>query len=174
MEHKVWDTYKVELMDEESAKQIVNWKYAPPYAFYNMSDSDDKEEESWEIEELMDGSYFTVKSLDNELIGFYCYGQNAQVPDGTRQGLYIDEDCLDIGLGLRPDLTGEGNGYNFVNKGLEFGQLKYAPTKFRLSVASFNQRAISLYSKIGFIHKVNFINRYGTDETPFVIMEKKL
>lgn len=163
--------YIVELMDIENATKIVNWKYEPPYSFYNMSDTIHWTEDPEEIEELMDGSYFSVSTLNNELIGFYCYGQNAQVPDGVKQGLYMEE-RLDIGLGLRPDLTGNGNGYFFVRKGLEFGQSKYETTAFRLTVASFNHRAISLYKKVGFRNKETFIHTVGDQEVEFLLMEK--
>lgn len=60
-----------------------------------------------------------------------------------------DQSC-EIGLGLRPDLTGKGKGYGFLKAGIEFVQTKYKPDKITLSVAAFNQRAIKVYQKLGF------------------------
>ena len=57
---------------------------------------------------------------------------------------------LDIGLGLRPDLTGRGLGHDFVTFGLDFARSAFAPPAFRLLVATFNRRAIRVYEKVGF------------------------
>ncbi|WP_019911705.1 GNAT family N-acetyltransferase [Paenibacillus sp. HW567] len=156
----------ISVMKEQEAREIVIWEYDPPYSIYNMTDDSDS------IQELMDGSYFSVTAQEGELIGFFCYGRNAQVPGGIRQGLYIGDSVLDIGLGLRPELTGMGRGLDFLQAGLKFGQQKYAPATFRLSVASFNHRAISLYRKAGFRQTGAFINTYGETEQAFFLMEK--
>ncbi|WNS45951.1 GNAT family N-acetyltransferase [Paenibacillus sp. MMS20-IR301] len=160
--------YQIRLMDEQSAREILHWKYDAPYAMYNMmEDSDDSED----IEELMDGSYFGVRTPDGTLIGFFCYGRNAQVGGGVQQGLYLDGTALDIGLGLRPELTGGGRGLAFLQAGMKFGQQNYPARRFRLSVAAFNLRAVSLYKKAGFLPGQRFVNRYGDSETEFLLME---
>ena len=43
---------------------------------------------------------------------------------------------------MRPDLTGQGLGAEFVRAGLRFAQDSYSPPAFRLTVATFNRRAI--------------------------------
>lgn len=80
--------YQIRLMDEQAAREIVNWRYETPYALYNMLDAADDAED---IEELLDGSYFSVAAADGALIGFFCYGQNAQVGEGIESGLYLEE-----------------------------------------------------------------------------------
>ena len=48
--------------------------------------------------------YHGVTGEDHsQLIGFCCFG-----PDARVTGFAYDEDSLDIGAGLRPDLTGRG------------------------------------------------------------------
>lgn len=158
--------YKVKVMKIEEARNIVKWRYDQPYSMYNMSDNAE------DIEELMDGSYFSVNTRENELIGYFCYGKNAQVPGGVQAGFYLSEDLLDIGLGIRPDLTGKGNGFDFLNVGLNFGQKQYQPKGFRLSVATFNLRAICLYEKVGFKPVETFLNENADHKTVFLLMEK--
>jgi RimJ/RimL family protein N-acetyltransferase len=155
-------------MDEQAAKAIANWKYEPPYSMYNMMDDS---EEIEDITELMDGSYFSVRTSGAELIGFFCYGRNAQVGGGVEQGVYLDGTALDIGLGLRPDLTGRGQGLAFLQAGIRFAEENYGADRLRLSVAVFNLRATALYKKAGFLPGQSFINRYGDNETEFLLME---
>nr|WP_305953429.1 GNAT family N-acetyltransferase [Paenibacillus sp. P32E] len=157
--------YCIAAMDEQQARKIVNWVYEPPYSIYNMTDDPE------DIQEMLDGTYFSVLSTEGELVGFFCYGQNAQVPGGRLQGLYIGDDVLDIGLGMRPDLTGKGKGLGFVQAGLAFGQATYAPSGFRLTVAAFNQRAFTLYTQAGFVRTTSFLNKNGETEREFIIME---
>ena len=57
---------------------------------------------------------------------------------------------VNIGLGLRPELTGLGYGLAFVQAGLAFGKTRYAPASFQLTVAPFNARAIKVYMRAGF------------------------
>jgi ribosomal-protein-alanine N-acetyltransferase len=51
---------------------------------------------------------------------------------------------------MRPDLTGRGLGEDFVRAGLRFARETYSPPAFRLTVASFNRRAIRVYQSAGF------------------------
>lgn len=74
---------------------------------------------------------------DYEVIGFFSFDK---APDNT----------IDIGLGMRPDLTGKGNGLEFLKAGIEFIKTNYKPDNITLSVTIFNQRAIKAYQKIGF------------------------
>lgn len=167
MKEKDPDLYKVNKMKSEESRNIVRWQYDPPYSMYNMGDNAD------DIEELMDGSYFSVTTHNDGLIGYFCYGKNAQVPGGIQAGLYVNENFLDIGLGIRPDLTGKGIGLDFLKTGLIFGMKTYQPKGFRLSVAAFNFRAISLYKKAGFKPANRFSNKNRDDTIDFLLMEKR-
>ncbi|ETT63587.1 N-acetyltransferase GCN5 [Paenibacillus sp. FSL R7-277] len=162
--------YQIRLMDEQAAREIVNWRYETPYALYNMLDAADDAED---IEELLDGSYFSVAAADGALIGFFCYGQNAQVGEGIESGLYLDGTSLDIGLGLRPDLTGQGRGLAFLQAGMKFAEQTYDAKRFRLSVAAFNLRAVSVYKKAGFVLLHSFVHQHGDSEMEFLLMETR-
>jgi ribosomal-protein-alanine N-acetyltransferase len=56
----------------------------------------------------------------------------------------------EIGLGLRPDLTGFGLGGSFVDACLHFAAAALGAESFTLAVAAFNRRAITVYERAGF------------------------
>lgn len=94
------------------------------------------------------------------------------MPSGDIEGVYSNADLLDIGLGLHPNLTGRGKGAEFIKAGLEFADSVYQPNGFRLSVAEFNKRAVSMYQKIGFEITADFQNTTENQSTRFLVMEK--
>ncbi|MBP2001356.1 RimJ/RimL family protein N-acetyltransferase [Paenibacillus shirakamiensis] len=162
--------YCIQAMSLTQASAILTWKYEIPYERYNMSSSYEIHENSEDIEEMMDGTYYSVSTSNQGLVGFFCYGRNAQVPKGVQQGLYLEEECLDIGLGLSPDLTGKGHGFQFLKAGLQFAQSHYDASAFRLTVATFNERAIALYRKSGFEPGATFMDTREEHSTEFMIM----
>jgi [ribosomal protein S18]-alanine N-acetyltransferase len=76
-------------------------------------------------------------------------------------------------LGLRPDHTGKGLGQGFVTAGLEFAKEKFSPGMFRLSVATFNQRAIRVYERMGFKPDGVFMNETNGGRHEFLRMVRK-
>ena len=152
------DIHKVTVAE---ANEINTWTYEKPYDLYNFSG----EEEA--IEELLDGTYYGCCDDKGEFIGYFCFGENAQVPGGRDAHLYGGEDVIDIGLGMKPALTGKGLGNIFFQAGIAFAAKEYKPKMFRLSVATFNTRAITLYKKIGFQQGPIFFSR-GRE---FMLME---
>ncbi|MNI53752.1 Mycothiol acetyltransferase [compost metagenome] len=128
-------------------------------------------DEPEDLHELLDGTYYAVTAKEAGLIGFFCYGGNAQVPGGAEQGLYIGDNVLDMGLGLKPEYTGNGKGLAFVKAGIRFAEERYAPEKLRLSVAAFNERAVAVYSKAGFRLLGSFDNVRGEKPMRFLVME---
>lgn len=84
--------------------------------------------------------------------------------------MYSDQAALDIGLGMKPERTGQGAGSDFLKAGLDFGQHTFEPGRFRLSVAAFNGRAIAVYKKAGFLPAGTFVLRNDGKETEFIVM----
>lgn len=146
-------------MTEEKAIEILGWKYEPPYDFYNNEFSDES------VKELINEPYRFVSDEDNRLLGFYCTGTASQVPIGNQYGAY-DQEFIDIGLGLRPDLTGIGLGYSFIK--FILNEIE-CDKPVRLTVATFNKRAIRLYENVGFVPKQVF----QTNITEFLTMVKE-
>ena len=126
------------------AQAISRWRYDGPYSAYNGNPAS--------VASLLEPrySYHAVHDEHGGLVGYFCFGEDARVPAGKRLGLYEREVALDIGLGMRPDLTGRGLGEEFVHAGLRFANETYAPPAFRLTVATFNRRAIRVYERAGF------------------------
>lgn len=149
-------------MSLEEAHEVSTWKYDHPYSFYNSDGSAES------IEEFMDGTYYAARNAADDLIGYYCFGENAQVPGGRKAGLY-QENFLDVGLGMKPSLTGQGKGLSFFQSGLAFAKANFQQDAFRLSVATFNKRAIAVYKNAGFETGEVFLNH----DTEFVIMTYK-
>jgi ribosomal-protein-alanine N-acetyltransferase len=112
------------------AAAMITWRYPAPYDLYDMSG-----EEAGFLASPASG-FFALTEGD-ELIGFRCFGLDGQVPGGS-----YDSSALDTGGGLRPDLTGKGLGRAAISTGLEFGRREFAPRAFRVTVASFNERAL--------------------------------
>lgn len=151
----------IENMNEESVRDILSWVYDKPYDFYNNELTDE------DMKEKLDGSYYALVN-DNQLFGFFCTGENAQVPVGKKIGVY-SVDSIDMGLGMNPKFVGKGNGFEFCSFILRYIEKNNKGTPIRLTVAKFNQRAIHLYDKLGFVKKAEF----STDFAEFMTMVKK-
>jgi [ribosomal protein S18]-alanine N-acetyltransferase len=125
-------------MTEAYAADVVTWHYAPPYNRYDMT--------GVQSAFLMAASngYFALVD-ETGLIGFRSFGVDGQVPGGSYDGA-----ALDTGGGLRPELTGRGLGREAISVGLDFGRREFAPTAFRVTVATFNIRALRVVTSLGF------------------------
>jgi len=127
-------------MTQEQAELIAyQWKYKDDYSFYDIS-ADQEDLQEFLDEKHRDNSFFVVYR-NNVMIGYFVF-------DTKETG------TVNIGLGMRPELTGKGEGRRFLQSGMKFAQTKYSPVKFTLSVAAFNVRAIKVYEHAGF-EKVN-------------------
>ncbi len=126
----------VEKMRQPEALEIADrWKYDGEYAFYDMT-ADPEDYEELVTPEKRGDRYFSVFDRE-ELIGFFCVER--------------EEADIGIGLGLRPDLTGQGRGGAFLAEILSFVRENYSFETIRMEVASFNRRAIRVYERAGFV-----------------------
>lgn len=121
-------------MTQADAEVVAAWRYEPPYDFYDFEAEPDDHAEILDPDRRA-GDYHSVE-VDGELVGFFSFK-----PHG---------DELEIGLGLRPDLTGAGIGLEFVEAGLDFGRESFGPRMFWLDVATWNERAKKVYARAGF------------------------
>ncbi|MEC5425726.1 GNAT family protein [Virgibacillus sp. C22-A2] len=151
----------VEKMNKSHAAEILGWRYVEPYGLYNNELTEDS------LKEMLDNDYFVLLD-EEELAGYFCIGKSAQVPIGHQINAY-SEDRMDIGLGMKPELTGQANGYAFCLFIFNHLEQTYHASHQRLTVATFNKRAIHLYKKLGFTKQKEFHN--GSIE--FITMVRK-
>lgn len=166
--NKEMSTYVFYPMTTEVAAAICQWRYPEPYSLYNMDAGSEC------IEELMSGMYFYALDQESNLAGYICAGHAARVPGGYAIGLYDDNACLDIGLGLDPVRTGKGYGLQYLNQALCFFSTHYHANEFRLVVATFNDRAIRVYERTGFKKGPCFISKVDDQELEFMAMTYSL
>jgi ribosomal-protein-alanine N-acetyltransferase len=157
-EAEVLVRFEFSKMTDEEAQEIARWRYVPPYDFYDsISDPDD-------LVELLDprqrgDDYFSALDEKGALVGFFQFKR-----DGNA--------VVEVGLRLRPDLTGKGLGRGFLLAGLDFARQSFSPDVFRLSVATFNERAIKVYEDVGFVHRRTYRHETSGGVYEFLEMER--
>lgn len=144
--------YFITSLTESDARALRSWRYPEPYTSYNLAGADEKEDLRYFLDPH--NQFYSVLDENGTLAGFCSFGEDAQVPGGD-----YTVDALDIGLGLRPDLTGRGLGASFLDAILCFAQEHFGPSQFRATVASFNVRSRRLFERHGFRVTQTFASR---------------
>lgn len=148
--------YHFELITQEQAEEIAyHWHYDGIYGFYDM-EADEEDLAAFLDSEQRNESIYAVTDED-QLIGFFSINKG-------------ENNTIDIGLGLRPDLTGQNKGYTFLTMGMNYIIEHFSPSFISLAVATFNKRAIKVYRKAGFQETTTFIQSTNGGEFEFVIM----
>ena len=151
-------------MDQASARAVLSWRYEEPYALYNTPP--DRMEAG--VQALLDprNAYHAITNGRGDLVGYCCIGPDAQVPGGD-----YNAEALDVGMGLRPDLTGQGHGPTYVDAVLDFARRTFAPAAFRVTVAEFNARALRVWQEAGFCAVQTF--QRELDGRAFVVLVRE-
>jgi len=151
--------FTVRAMTADDALAVAAWRYPDEYAFYNW-DAD-----PGDLAELLDPAgwgrqYFAVDGRGRARVGFFAFKADAE--------------SLEIGLGLRPDLTGDGLGLAFVEAGIQFAEKRFGARSLTLAVAEFNQRAVTVYRRAGFEVVGYYQHETNGGTHPFVKMARKI
>ena len=148
-------------LDEICAQTVINWKYEPPYDIYNLASSDPEST----LQYLLDpqNAFYGIYGQNGDLEAFCSYG-----PDGQVNGGDYSTPALDVGMGARPDLTGQGRGSQYVKAVINFAYRTYSPDRLRVTIAAFNNRAMRVWEKAGFQVVQTF--QGGWTNMDFVIM----
>ncbi len=148
--------YAFAAMNEKFANDIANWRYDDIYSFYDMAA---------DAHDLMDTKNWrdvikAVLAEDAELVGWAAF--------------HTENDEFWLSLYLRPDLTGKGLGEGFVSACVNYAISRYELTRqtIRLRVALFNQRAVKVYKRVGFIETSKIIRDTHIGPVDFIEMEK--
>ena len=140
-------------VSKEDVQKFYFWRYEPPYDIYNEGGDLSDEELAYFLDPqirchaMFDGT--------NTLIAYCTFGADGQVPGGDYKA-----DALDIGMGVRPDLTGQGKGVDYAQAAINFALDTYAPHALRVTIATFNERAQKVWQKAGFVE----IDRFGREK----------
>ncbi len=155
------ERYTIRPMTPDDVEAMRAWHYPAPYEVYDESDSGDIELMLADIGSN-DRWFAAVNPRSDDLVGFFEF----KPADGERE--------LEIGLGLRPDLTGIGLGAAFVEAGLVFARARWAPETFVLDVLPWNERAIKTYERAGFVRGDEHLRRFeGGVERRFLRMSRR-
>ncbi len=155
-----------------AAHALATWRYPAPYDTYDVGD------EPAALAEMLDARnpWFVAFDTDGEPMGYCCFGTAAEVGwEGEPRLWTMGDRTLSVGLGLRPDLTGQRLGLPFFTAVLAFATQRFTPDAFRLFVLPFNQRAIRVYERAGF-HQVGTLDApdTGSDARLFLEMRREV
>ncbi|MDR6554410.1 GNAT family N-acetyltransferase [Paenibacillus qinlingensis] len=137
-------------LTETACQELCTWRYPAPYAIYNWPSWETMLDNQSEFADplIRDEQYRGVVDINGTLLGFV---QFFPIVGVTR-----------LGLGLRPDLCGQG-GANKRGLGTQFVQLLVAEAQRRspeqeidLEVLVWNERAIRAYQRAGFTMTDNY------------------
>jgi len=106
-------------------REVATWHYEPPYDFYDLaSDPHD----AAEMHDPAHAAHYRAVLGDGDgcLDAFWYFNW----PDAA----------VEVGIGLRPDLTGRGLGESFLRAQLDYATGEWRPATFRLFVAAWNER----------------------------------
>ena len=131
---------------------IATWTYEGPWSVYDSTGTLDPSL----------GYYAVVDTDDGRLWGFSCLGEEARVP-----GLAEVDGVLDVGVGLRPDLVGQGRGAEFAGVVLDLAATRGAP-RVRAVVQDWNERSLRLLSRIGFVRT----GTHSVGQVDYVVLER--
>jgi RimJ/RimL family protein N-acetyltransferase len=125
----------VEEWDDRYGREVATWHYEPPYDFYDLA-SDPDDQAAMHDPAHAEHYRAVLAAGDGQLDAFWYFDW----PDGA----------VEVGIGLRPGLTGRGLGESFMRAQLDYASESWQPEMFRLFVAAWNERAIRLYERLGF------------------------
>lgn len=149
--------YFLRPMSPTDARAVCSWRYPGEYAFYDMDADPEDLREFLDFDKWESDTKFAVTDNGGELVGFFEFT--------TRDGV------TEVGLGLRPDLTGQGQGPEFLRAGLRFAIERFKPCRLKLAVARFNKRAIKVYERVGFAVVKMLTQNTNGGEYEFVEMD---
>src|SRR4029077_6731497 len=113
--HRV-DAVKIVDWTEAHAHEVQRWQYEPPYDFYDLAS--DPEDEAAMLDPARAEHHRAVLDERGRLEAFWYFDWHREV--------------VEVGIGLRPDLTGRGLGEALLRAQLEYASQNWQPETFRL------------------------------------------
>ncbi len=160
--------FAIRSFTQADADQVAGWHYPPPYHVYDVTEDPPMESEMRD-ESLWGASWFAVDdAASGALAGFLeLVASESESGSGPRM-------AVEVGLGLRPDLTGRRIGAGFVHAALDFSRERWSPLSFALDVFPWNERAIRCYERAGFERGEVYDRRFDDgNEVTFLRMTRQ-
>jgi [ribosomal protein S18]-alanine N-acetyltransferase len=123
-------------MTVDEAEQVATWRYSGAWSIYNLESAQSL------IDDLP--SYYSIVFGEN-LIGFYCIGEEARVP-----GMTEEPATLDLGVGMDPVQVGRGHGAAFGQAVLSYLSQTHPDKVLRAVLQCWNERSLQLTHRLGF------------------------
>ena len=148
--------WTIAVMTQAEAEEVASWRYPGEYAFYDADFFPDDAAELLDPARRGDG-YHAARGRDGSV-------------EGSVQLKAAADGAVEIGLGLRPDLTGRGLGAAFTAAAIELARGRGAD-RITLAVAAFNVRAVRVYERVGFVETGREVRHVAGRDWEFVEME---
>lgn len=126
-------------MNDEIARQISLWNYEGIYDIYNLPSYEEMKEKNYGMVNPSRANDYICYLNDNKEVVAYVSAK--QTEDGR----------IFFGIGLKPNNCGKGMGKSFSEDSLAEIKNRYPESIIYLEVRSWNERAINLYKKLGFV-----------------------
>jgi RimJ/RimL family protein N-acetyltransferase len=156
-------SFQFSAMTVKAAHAIALWAYPPPYTLYNH----EAEHRPAAVRSMLDATnqFMTITNSTGDRVGFCYFGNNAQV----RGGCY-ERPAIDIGMGMRSNLTGKGHGKDLVEAVLNYTIGCPPDSRMRVTIAEFNTRAQRVWEKAGLQEESTFVR--ASDGVAFRVMAR--
>ncbi|WP_411348633.1 GNAT family N-acetyltransferase [Paenibacillus sp. WLX2291] len=150
--------FAVTPMTEAHAADICTWVYEAPYDIYGWMPWEQMKQLEVEFgdPQLRCQQYASVMDADGVLCGFAQF--------------FPLEGTIRLGVGMRPDLCGNGYGEHFVRVITQEAITRQPEAEIDLEVLTWNQRAIRTYQKADFHITDTYDRRTPDGMKPFYCM----
>lgn len=138
--------FSIRPLTDADVEALLDWHYPPPYDVY------DWDADPGSASDLLAGvgtdRWFAVDDTDTAaLVAFL------EITPG--------DEGIELGLGLRPDLTGRGLGTSLVQAALDLIGRRWDTRPIWLDVLPWNERAIRVYEEHGFVRGDVYLRHFA-------------
>jgi len=155
------DRLTIRPLTAADAEQVRRWRYDGPWSVYDSRPDDPPITSA-------DGYHTIADAADGTFLGYVCVGTEARVP-----GLAEDPALLDVGVGMRPDLVGQGHGQRFGAAALAYADRLAGGRPLRAVVQTWNRRSLRLTERLGFVEAGQHMAMQGGKRVEYVVLVRQ-
>lgn len=148
-------------MTERHCQAICEWRYEPPYDLYNWSSWESLKQAGEEFADpkIRTDQFCSIVNEDGELCAFAQF--------------FPLDGIIRLGVGLRPDLCGQGFGVHFMEAIVKEAKKRAPSHIIDLEVLTWNDRAYKVYERSGFVYEQTYDRMTPTGMAAFHCMVYK-